>query len=167
MKFKRILKIALLVCCILVAALFNVALIYFVSFEGFSFKNRQFILVAFAFLGISSVVYQIKTLNFYKEQTELYKIKNITLWLLNAGFAGSVIFFSVYLSYDLFQVDWGDQNGYMLPLLLICLPLFLIGVFMLLEEFTLYKQIKTVQLNSKFSNINQITGKMDGDDFGN
>ncbi|MCB4799442.1 hypothetical protein [Neotamlana laminarinivorans] len=160
MKLKRIFKITLLIFCILIAGLFNFALFYFVFGGGFSFKNRQFLLVAVAFTGISSVIYHIKTLPMYKPKAKKVAEINYVLWVLNGLFALAVLYLAIRLWYDMFyKVNWKGTNEDYLIILLFFIPMLFTAISILIEERVLYNIIITSRKHSHFNKINQIGTK--------
>ncbi|KJD32638.1 hypothetical protein PW52_15485 [Tamlana sedimentorum] len=160
MKLKRIFKITLLIFCILIAGLFNFALFYFVFVEGFSFKNRQYLLVAVAFTGVSSVIYHIKTLPMYKPKAKKITEINYVLWILNGLFALTLIYIALRFWYEMFyKVNWKSTNDDYLAMLLFFIPMLLTGIFLFIEERVLYNMIIASQKHSHFDEINQIGTK--------
>ncbi|WNH11251.1 hypothetical protein [Thalassobellus suaedae] len=139
MKFKRALKITLLIICVLHTG-FVIALMYFVLLvEKESFEYSMLIPLFMIITGVLSISYNFKTLKLYNPKIEIIVFKDAVLWVGNLLFALSQILTSLYLVYLTFNHH--NQNTQFYMAFSICFVMLVLGLCLIIEAHNLYKRI--------------------------
>ena len=150
-------KIILLV-VIVPLALFPGGLIsYILLFEKLAFETTMWIPVGMTVLGICSLIFHFKTKNFYrllKQQATLPKVERL-FWILDICFGVVYTVMSLYLMYLMNQLaTWREYA----VILVFIIPLFITGIWTLMEAYYLNKLIQVHDFANRHSEIEDIKG---------
>ncbi len=150
-------KIILLV-VIVPLALFPGGLIsYILLFEKLAFETTMWIPVGMTILGICSLIFHFKTKNFYKllnQQDSIPKVEPL-FWILDIGFGVVYTVMALYMMYMMNQLEPMREYTIMLAFII---PLFIAGVWTLLEAFYLNRLIQIHKFAHRHLEIEEIKG---------
>lgn len=164
MKFKRILKIALLACSIIVTGVMVVAVYSLLVNRNTPLNIGMYVNIFICITGILSVTYHFKTFKFYKKNEGNKKLKDTLLWVSNIIYALLLIYISSSISYSFYKMNKDgiiDSEFYIMYLF--CFFVFLLGIFLIIEGRWLYKSIKNSETQSHLNGIDNIKGHLDDD----
>ena len=158
MKVKRLLKIIQFLLSILFIGLVTVMMYYVVIIEESSLEYRMLVPLSLIIIGVLSLMYQIKTLKYYRITYVNYKIEDIFLWVSNGLFAFILILLALYFGYEIIEANFGDVlTEYFLAISVCVFPL-LLGLSLFFEERYLYKRLKKIKSEIMLEDIKDIKG---------
>ncbi|WP_418603468.1 hypothetical protein [Hwangdonia sp.] len=161
MKIKRFFKILLLICCLLLTSM-SIALMYSVIIvEKGSFEYSMLIPLLMVPTGALSVIYHFKTFKYYNFTFNTSIIKDVVLWVGNVLFAISTFLMAFFMLYSIYSLNKTKLSSELYSIIIFCGIIFLIVVFLIIEEIWLYKRIINTKEQSRLSNIDGIKGNID------
>ena len=165
MKIGFSLKLILLILSILTFGIFVIGIYVIHVIQNKSFEYSMLISYGLAGAGFLSVIYQVKTLRFYKKTPEVINLEKNVFWLGNIIFAVTLIVFSIYLLFIRYEIYSQMQfdSQYVLPFIIITFFLTL-GVFLIAEVGFLYRKIQYLQQQNKIESIDDIKGFSEDED---
>ncbi len=141
-------------------ALFPGGLIaYVLLYEAPRFEYSMLIPIGMTFFGICSFYFHLKTKSFYrlyKAQLPMPKVEPI-FWFICISFGMSFVVVSSFLHYTLANVANPSDNY---VVLIFSIPMFVFGVWTVVEAFYLYKLVKENQTKTRISEIDEIKGQI-------
>ena len=150
-------KVILLV-LIVPLALFPGGLIsYDILFATSRYQGSIWMPFALSFLGIGSFIFHVKTNKFYKlskNNTDLPKV-DIMFWIMDIAFGMAYIALSFWMFYLTYLSTTKED---FLLMILINLPMFVIGAWIVFEAFYLNKLIQIHRYAHRHSEIDDIMG---------
>ena len=157
MTMGHIQKILLLVLLVPLTFFPGGLIIYILFYEQLKFEMLMWVPVGLSLLGICSFIFHLKTLKIYK----LYETDNVLprveslLWILDVLYGLSSIFVSGSLIYFIFSISpVKGING----LFLFILPMFIVGLWTLVEVVYLYNLIRIHKSALRQAAIDNIRG---------
>lgn len=166
MKIRIGIKIALLVSSILIFGFLLFAIYSVLIVKAEKFEYSMLILFAVTMAGFLSVIYQAKTLKYYKLDSIIITSNIKVFWVGNLLFSIALFCFSLYFLYFIYSVLYGLNrmvySDYLFPLA-ICLYVLLVAVFLAIEASVLYKRFKNLEVQRITDSIDDIKGHQDED----
>lgn len=153
----------ILLCIITVAiALLLGAGLYSLSMEP-SFRNDIWILVpaVLCILSVLSFIFHLKTISFYRDNSDIVKSfkSNAIIWYINVAFGGCLIILAFVFAFQFSKLyDNNIQTEFTL-LAIIVIATLLIGLWVCLDFYTLYKKINEVKSTKYINQIDDISGQ--------
>lgn len=139
MVLKRILKIILLLLCIAWVLLLIMALYSMFTIQKVSFEYEMLVIPLNIIGGLLSIIFHVKTFKLYTKLEDNIQFK--ILWISNLIFGISLIILSLYLWYTFYKIHTERENMEYSILFAICFTPFLLGTWLLIEEYLLYKSL--------------------------
>lgn len=152
-------KIILLV-VVVPLALFPGGLIsYILMFEQPKFEATMWIPIGLTALGMCSFIFHFKTKRFYRliAKEETLPTIDPLLWVLDLAFGIAYLVLSFYFVYLMYAFPTKKRT---LILLLVILPMFLAGVWTIVEAVYLHKLIRLHKHAHRHSEIEDIKGNI-------
>ncbi|TBN00844.1 hypothetical protein EYD45_13540 [Hyunsoonleella flava] len=166
MKLKKGIKIALLVLSCVIVIFVSFATYSILIIENAKFEYEMLFLLAIILGGVLSIVYQIKTMQFYSSKSKKLELTGKLFWIGNILFSLTLFCFSLYFLYFIyksFESFEGNMRTSMVLTLVITILILLVAVFLALEASTLYKRILHQKERDYVDSIEDIKGNQDGD----
>ncbi|SFZ93278.1 hypothetical protein SAMN05428642_10342 [Flaviramulus basaltis] len=164
MKLRRILKIILLICSFVVTGIMVVAVYSLLVNNNTPLNFGMYVNMLICITGILSITYHFKTFKFYKKEKHNKILKDTSLWVSNIIYALLLIYISSRISYSFYKMNKGDTiDSEFYIMYLFCFFVFLLGIFLIIEERWLYKSIKNSETQSHLNGIDNIKGHLDDD----
>ncbi|WP_299398285.1 hypothetical protein [uncultured Gelidibacter sp.] len=139
-------------------ALFPGGLIsYVLLFEKLTFEYTMWIPIGMTAFGVCSFIFHFKTKSFYKllkQQSAIPTVEPL-FWVLDIAFGIIYLGMSLYLIYLMSSL--GNWSEYAIILAFI-IPLFITGIWTLLEAFYLNKMIQIHKFANRHAEIEEIKG---------
>lgn len=141
MKFKRVLKIILLITSVLFTGFLSVLMYVVFYVENAPFEYSMLIPLSMISTGFLSVSYHFKTLKFYNIETKQIMFKEPVLWGGNILFALSLVLTGLYLGYIFHTVYETNLNDKIYIAYIVILLMLVFGICLVIEARNLYNQI--------------------------
>ena len=154
-------KIVLCIITVAIALVLGAGL-YSLSMEP-SIRNDIWILIpaVLCVLSVFSFIFHLKTIAFYRDNSEIIKSfkSNAVIWYINVAFGVSLIILAFIFAFQFSKLyDNNIQTEFTL-LAIIVITTLLIGVWICLDFYTLYKKINEVKSTKYINQIDDISGQ--------
>ena len=158
MKIKRFFKIVLLICCLLLTLISIVLMYTVVIVQNSTFEYSMLIPLLMIPTGVLSVIYHFKTLKYYSLNFDASDLKDFFLWVGNFLFALSTLSMIFFMMYSIYNLEKVEMNSGLYYGIIFCGFIFLICIFLIIEESWLYKRVLNSKEQSRIANIDDIRG---------
>jgi hypothetical protein len=155
---KRILKIVLLVCCILLTSLSAILMYTVLITEKSPFEYSMLFPLTMVISGVLSIIYHFKTFKYYSLKGTITDLKDGLLWVGNMLFALSIFSMIIFILYSINKLTEAKLRPEIVSVLVICVFVFILGISLIFEEVLLYKKIINYKKSKYTDSINDIKG---------
>jgi len=136
---------------------------YLVGFENATFEYSMLIPVAMTALGTCAFIFHLKTktfYKFYKKDLPMPKVEPL-FWFLTISFGISFIVVSSYIFYRMTTMQLTrNVDDMMWQILAVCSPMFVFGIWTVVEAFYLHKLVIENKNKTRHYEIDDIKGNV-------
>lgn len=143
------------------SAVFWAFLLYSVFYQPNYNKNLWLLVpLALSALSLSSFVFHVKTLQFYRNSSAIVKsfTNNRVIWYLDLAFGVSIILLAFFFAYEFSKLYDSNIETEFLLLSIVVLCVLLFGAWLCLDYYHLFKKLNIEKLKGYTNQIDEISG---------